>query len=148
LDESLIGNASDKSWRLINNFNANRRFGAAMQLSLQYASKVVRSNFSGRSFSGYTDLIGADLRHGFRERWDAGANTSIYHSYRSRVIDYGAGIDVGYNIATNMWLTLGYNFFGFEDKDFAAARYTASGPYLRFSIKADQQLLKRVAGVR
>jgi opacity protein-like surface antigen len=108
----------------------------------------VRSEFDGSGYSGYTDLIGIDMRHGFRERWDAGVNTSIYHSYKSSVIDYGLGVDVGYNVGTNMWLTLGYNFEGFDDKDFRAARYTASGPYLRFTIKADQQFLKSIAGRR
>jgi len=138
----------ENSWRLINNFNANRRIGPAAQLSLQYAFKYVRSNFDNASYIGYTDLIGVDFRRGFRDRFDAGVNSSVYHSYNSKVVDYGFGLDVGYNIGTNMWLTLGYNFAGFDDKDFAAARYTASGPYLRFAVKADQQLLKRIAGQR
>ena len=47
-----------------------------------------------------------------------------------------------------MWLTLGYNFLGFDDEDFAQARYTAAGPYLRLSIKADQRSLKEIAGQR
>ncbi len=136
------------SWRLVNNFNANRRFSAATQLSLQYAFKYVRSTFDNESYSGYTDLIGVDLRRGFAERFDVGLNSSVYHSYNAKVVDYGFGVDVGYNIGRSMWLTLGYNFSGFDDEDFAAARYTASGPYLRFAIKADQHLLKRIAGRR
>ncbi|MCH9694491.1 MAG: OmpA family protein [Gammaproteobacteria bacterium] len=147
-DEMNTLTSDEKSWRLINNFNANRRIGAATELSLQYAFKYVRSNFDGTAYTGYTDLIGVDLRHGFRDRWDVGVNTSIYHSYQSKVLDYGIGADVGYNVGKNMWLTLGYNFAGFDDKDFEQARYTASGPYLRFTIKADQSLLKRIAGQR
>ena len=134
------------SWRVINNFNANRRFSAATQLSLQYAFKYVRSDFDGDAYTGYTDLVGVDVRRGIRGRWDVGLNTSIYHSYQSDVIDYGAGIDVGFNLRDNMWLTLGYNVAGFHDSDFSAARYTAQGPYLRFSIKADQHTLRRIAG--
>ncbi len=147
-DKTSTALVQQDTWRLINNFNANRRFSAATQLSLQYAFKYVRSEFDGDSYTGYTDLIGVDLRRGFHERWDAGVNTSIYHSYKSKVIDYGVGVDIGYNIGSNMWLTLGYNIEGFEDADFTAARYTASGPYLRFSIKADQRFLKRIAGQR
>lgn len=147
-DKAVLGINNEKSWRFINNFNANRRINSRAQLSLQYAFKYVRSNFDGANYTGYTDLIGVDFRHGLRERWDVGVNTSIYHSYNSQVLDFGVGVDVGYNLRTNMWLTLGYNFFGFDDKDFAEARYTASGPYLRFSIKADQHLLKRIAGQR
>ena len=133
-------------WRVINNFNANRHLGAASQLSLQYAFKYVSSDFSGTEYSGYTDLVGVDLRHGFARRWDAGLNTSMYQSYQSGTVDYGAGVDVGFNLARNIWLSLGYNLAGFYDSDFTEARYTAQGPFLRFSIKADQYSLKRIAG--
>ena len=37
---------------------------------------------------------------------------------------------------------------GFYDSDFNEARYTAQGPFLRFSVKADQYSLKRIAGQR
>ena len=147
-DRAVTEFAGQKSWRLINNFNANRRLSASSQLSLQYAFKYVRSEFDGDGYTGYTDLIGVDYRHGFSDRWDAGINTSIYQSYQSKVIDYGFGVDVGYNFGRNMWLTLGYNVLGFVDNDFGQARYTASGPYLRFSIKTDQRLLKAIAGQR
>ena len=147
-DRAINGAEELESWRVINNFNANRRFSAAMQMSLQYAFKYVSNEFDDDAYSGYTDLIGFDFRRGMRQRWDVGINTSIYHSYNSKVIDYGLGADVGFNVRDNMWLTLGYNITGFYDSDFSQARYTAQGPYLRFSIKADQQTLKSIAGRR
>ncbi len=144
-DTSAIG-SEQQSWRLINNFNANLRLNESSQLALQYAFKYVRSEFGIQDFTGYTDLIGIDFRKGFREKWEAGINTSTYHSYQSKVIDYGVGLDVGYNVRESLWLTLGYNVAGFHDNDFSSARYTAQGPYLRISIKADQQTLKDIAG--
>ncbi len=138
----------EQSFRIVNNFNTNRRIGAATQLALQYASKYVQSRFDDESIEGYTDLAGADFRRGFGERWDAGVNMSLYHAWESDVFDYGFGMDVGYNLATNIWLSLGYNVIGFHDDDFAAARYTAQGPFLRFSVKADQHTLKEIAGQR
>ncbi len=136
----------EDSWRLISNLVANRRFGAANELSLQYAFKYVRANFSSIELTGYSDLFGVDYRRGIRGRFDVGANASVYNSYESSVTDYGIGLDVGYNVATNIWITLGYNFTGFYDADFTEARYTAEGPFLRFSIKADQQTLRSIAG--
>ncbi len=147
-DEVVNATTEESSWKVINNFNANRRIDAATQISLQYAFKYVSSSFDGNDFSGYTDLLGVDIRRGLGGRWDAGLNSSVYHSHSADVLDYGAGIDIGYNLATNIWLTLGYNFAGFRDDDFAAARYTAEGPFLRFSIKADQHTLRSIAGQR
>lgn len=140
--------STQDSWRLINNFNANRRINASSQLSLQYAFKYVKSNFNAMEFSGFTDLVGIDFRRGFKPRWDAGLNASIYHSYSSKTIDYGMGFDVGFNIRDNMWLNIGYNVIGFSDSDFASARYTAQGPFIRFGMKADQQTLREVANMR
>ncbi|MGB5346296.1 MAG: OmpA family protein [Woeseia sp.] len=140
LDQDLL------AWRLINNFNANRRLSAASQLSLQYAFKFVRSEFDDDGYSGYTDLIGVDWRRGFARRWDFGINSSIYHSYQSAVVDYAVGVDVGFKLMDNMWLSVGYNARGFHDADFAQARYTAQGPFVRFSVKTDQHFLKAITG--
>ena len=145
-EDATLPTESRSSWRLINNFNANRRFSAATQLSVQYAFKYLRSEFDGDGYTGYTDLVGVDIRRGLRGRFDVGLNTSIYHSYAAGAIDYGAGIDVGVNLRDNLWLTLGYNVTGFHDSDFSEARYTAQGPFLRFSVKANQHMLKRIAG--
>ena len=138
----------EESQRLINNLNVNRRISARTQLSLQYAFKFVKSMFDNQEFSGYTDLIGVDFRRGFKNKWDWGAHTSVYHLYESKVIDYGFGLDVGFNVRDNMWVTVGYNIAGFHDKDFTSARYTAEGPYLQVSIKADQHALRNIAGQR
>ena len=146
-DAAVDGNAS-RSWRFINNFNASRRFGAGTQLSLQYAFKYVRDEFDADAFTGYSDLAGFDLRRSLNARWDVGVNASVFNAYESGTRDYSVGADVGFNLATNMWLSLGYNVTGFYDDDFAAARYSAQGPYLRFAIKADQRTLKDIAGMR
>lgn len=141
---SLI--SSRRSWRLINNLNTNKRIGASSQLAMQYAFKYVRSEFDTTDVTGYTDLTGLDFSKGFAQKWQAGIHASAYHAYASSIVDYGFGIDIGLNVRDNMWLTLGYNVSGFYDEDFAAARYTAQGPYFRISIKADQETLKRIAG--
>jgi len=138
--------AKRRTGRLINNFNANRRISAAAQLSLQYAFKYVRAEFGSDAYAGYTDLTGVDFARGFAGRWEAGLHASLLHSWESDVVDYGAGIDVSYNVRDNVWLTLGYNVAGFHDGDLAASRYTAQGPYLRVAIKADQETLRRIAG--
>ena len=145
--ENLVRDSlADDSWRFVNNFVTNRRLGAASELSLQYAFKYVRSRYDALELTGYSDLAGIDYRRGIRRRWDVGASLSAYNSRKSGVIDYGMGLDVGFNVATNVWITLGYNFEGFYDSDFADARYTAQGPFLRFAIKADQHMLKSIAG--
>ena len=49
----------------------------------------------------------------------------------------------GRRIATrNLWISIGYNVQGFEDDDYAASRYTASGPFIKLRVKADQDTFR------
>lgn len=145
-EDLTTASADDETWRVINNLNANRRISANTQLALQYAFKYVSTTRGGTDLNGYTDLVGVDFRRGFGRRWEASVNTSAYHSYRSSVIDYGLGLELGYNLTDSMWLSVGYNFAGFHDDDFAAARYTAQGPFMTLTVRAHQDLLRRVTG--
>jgi len=145
-EDIALADRSETTWRLISNLNTNRRIGSASQLALQYAFKYVRSNFGNVDVSGFADLLGVDFSRGFRDRWEAGVHLSAYHAWQSGTYDYSAGVDLGYNVAQDMWLSLGYNAVGFHDEDFANARYTAAGPYLRFTIRGHQALLERVTG--
>ena len=148
VESTTLTDQERDSRRIVNNFNANRRLSERSQLGLQYGFKYVLSSFDDLEFSGYTDLIGVDFRYGLNHRWDMGAHTSIYHSHESKVVDFGLGLDIGFNAMDNLWISLGYNLLGFHDDDFASARYTAQGPYLQVSIKADQHTLKSIAGQR
>ncbi len=136
---------SQESWRIINNFNANKRLGAGSELSIKYGLKYVRTEFSEDSYSGFTDLIGVEYRHSFRPRWDFGLHADVYHSWRADAYDYSVGADIGFQVLENTWLAVGYNVKGFSDSDFSDAGYLAQGPFLRFSVKADQESLKRIA---
>lgn len=138
--------ASRESLRYVNNFNAVRRIGPAGELTLQYAAKYVSTDFDGVNFSGYTDLAGVTYRRSFRPRWDYQLQASVLTNWDSGTRDYGVGAALGFNPRDNVWLTLGYNFAGFRDEDFDNARYTASGPFIRIAIKADQETLKAIAG--
>jgi hypothetical protein len=48
---------------------------------------------------------------------------------------------VGYNVATNTWISLGYNVIGLRDAEFSGENHTARGPYLKLRLKVDQETL-------
>jgi len=55
---------------------------------------------------------------------------------------YAYGIEAGYALQSNLWLSAGYNFRGFADKDLTASEYTNSGVYLRLRFKFDEDLFR------
>lgn len=136
------GGADYNSWRLINNLMLNYRPQKNTQISLHYGAKYVQEKIEGTDYSGYTDLIGAEGRYDVNKYWDVGLHGSILHSWKAAVFDYSGGMSVGYNVAQNAWLSLGYNLAGFDDKDFSEANFTAQGPFLRFRFKFDQESVR------
>lgn len=130
--------------KLVNNLQANYR-GDHSQWSIYYGSKYARYKFDSGSYAGYTDLIGSEFRYDVSERWDVGVIASRMHSYRSSVSSSSLGLETGWDVGTNMWLSVGYNFKGYYDQDFTAAHYTAKGMFLRFRFKFDQDTVKAMA---
>ena len=137
--------------KLVNNFNANYKPNDDAQLSLQLGFKYVVEDIDGDEYSGNTGLVGVEFRHDLGAKWDVGVRGAILISMESNLYRYSAGMSVGYNVMQNMWVSLGYNFIGFEDDDFVGADYTAKGPFLKLRMKFDQDLLSKFlsfAGVR
>lgn len=130
--------------RIVNNLNANYKPGRRVQLALQYGAKYVFSTIDENSYTGYTDLTGLEVRYDLTPKWDLGLQASVLHVWKTGQLDYRSGLSLGYALMKNMWISLGYNFTGFEDEDFSAAEYTAQGPYMRFRFKFDQQSVKEM----
>jgi uncharacterized repeat protein (TIGR01451 family) len=143
--QSGSGNNDLDSRRIINNLMLNYRPYKETEISVHYGAKYVQEKKYGDDFGGYTDLWGAEGRYDINKEWDIGLQGSILHSWNASNYDYSSGISVGYNIAENAWLSLGYNLLGFEDKDFSQANFTAQGPFVRFRFKFDQKSVRDAA---
>ena len=136
------GTFSMDNRRVVNNLNANYKPDSRTQISLQYGAKYVFETIDSKDYSGYTDLTGIEGRYDLTKDWDIGVAGRILHSWTVGQYLYSSGASIGYNIVQNAWVSLGYNFTGFSDKDFSAVNYTAQGPYIRFRFKFDQESVK------
>jgi uncharacterized repeat protein (TIGR01451 family) len=124
--------------KLISNFNANWKATRDTQVALQYSAKYVREMIGDTSYSGYTDLFGIEARHDIAERWDVGLHASTLHSYRTGTRQTQMGVSVGYRLADNTWMAVGYNQMGFTDADFSGSEYRGKGLYVSLRVKVDQ----------
>jgi uncharacterized repeat protein (TIGR01451 family) len=135
---------SVESRRIVNNLNVNYQPHYRLQTALQYGAKYVLDTFDDASYTGYTDLVGAQVRYDLNRRWDVGLHASVLHSWHAGQVDYRTGVSVGHALAKNMWISAGYNFTGFYDEDFSAADFTAAGPFVKFRLKFDQQSVREL----
>lgn len=124
--------------KLINNLNVNWMPNRETQIALQYGVKYVRDSIDSTAYKGFTDLIGIEARQDLGERWDIGLHGGMLHSWKARTRDYHLGASLGFKLADNAWLSVGYNKLGFVDTDFAGAEYRARGIYLNLRVKFDQ----------
>jgi uncharacterized repeat protein (TIGR01451 family) len=156
---TLAVNGDARSARFINNFVLNYASDAwrsaeggdgqgsvldlyqRSQLSFYYGSKYVLDTYDGDDYSGYTDILGAEVRYDLTSRIDVGLRASVLHSWSQHTYAWAFGPSIGFTPFTNAWVSVGYNIRGFNDRDFESSHYTAEGAYLVFRMKFDQRSL-------
>ncbi len=124
--------------KLIENLTSNFLIDNKNQISFNVGLKYVIDTFDQDEYSSITNLLGSEYRHDLTDKFDVGVHARSLYSTNSNTMLYSTGVSVGWNMMRNIWLSIGYNFEGFEDRDFSAAGYTAAGPYIRFRMKFDQ----------
>lgn len=124
--------------------HANYHPRRPLTLAAQLAAKQVDETF-GRGAGSIDDefrawLVGGRVIYDLTERWDLGLHASSLMSSGSR--QYGIGLETGYALIDNLWLSVGFNFLGFSDDDLVDSDYTARGAYLRLRYKFDEKLFR------
>lgn len=124
--------------KLINNLNANWLINRQNQLALFWGVKQVNDSFDTLDYSGITHALGMEYRRDLGSRWDMGVRGASLMQTEAGTRYYSYGLSLGYSVIKNTWISVGYNFEGFDDKDFSGAGYSAAGPYVRFRLSFDQ----------
>jgi hypothetical protein len=86
-----------------------------------------------------TTRLNWDVSH----RWDVGLRLLASRNgddTGSKQTRLGLGLEMGYLLAENTWLSIGYNLWGVKDKDLASHDYTEAGWYVRLRYKFDETL--------
>ena len=110
-------------------------------LTGRVAAKWQQDRFErGVSDSFRAQLVSGRLTYDITENWDLGAMTAVQLGQYGAV-QHAFGVELGYLVQQNLWLSVGYNHTGFAaDRDLAGYEYTRSGAYLRLRFKFDQNL--------
>ncbi len=88
-------------------------------------------------------LLAGRLVHDITERWDIGAMAAVQLGQQG-ARQQALGVEAGYLLQTNLWLSAGYNLSGFRgDADLVGYEYTQRGGFLRLRFKFDETLFRR-----
>ena len=109
-------------------------------VTARYAAKWAQDKSSGLSTRYRAQVVGGRFTWEFAPKWDVGLVSSALFGSTSASRQYGVGLEVGYLVATNLWVSAGYNFFGYKDADLADSDYTSKGAYVRLRYKFDENV--------
>jgi large repetitive protein len=112
-------------------------------LNGRYASKWVNESVTGVTGYSFAQLLSARASWDFTERWDASVISSVLIDRASGSRRRGLGLELGYLMQDNLWLSFGFNVFGYRDRDLATAEPTDRGLFLRLRFKFDEDLFAR-----
>lgn len=90
-------------------------------------------------------LAGGRVVFDIAPKWDVGVLASALVSPQDHTRQVAYGAELGYRLATNLYLSLGHNLSGFRDKELSGADYTAHGTFLRLRFKFDEKTFKKAA---
>jgi uncharacterized repeat protein (TIGR01451 family) len=118
--------------------HANYQPRSDWTLSGRYAAKWVQDHSNNLPGDTSARLVGMRISHDINAQWDAGLIANLLAGGKS--LQRGLGAEIGYQVTRNLWLSGGYNLFGFRDADLAGADHTERGAYLRLRFKFDENL--------
>ncbi|WP_040642600.1 SdrD B-like domain-containing protein [Psychrobacter aquaticus] len=143
LDDNNTGDDVYQKDTVIWSLNGNYHPTRPLTLSGHYAGKYTQFDADNISSDNTAHALYGRGLYDISERWDIGLQAGTYWNKQANDMSYMLGAEVGYSPMTNLWLSLGYNFMGFEDEDIAYDDTTQQGAYFRLRFKFDEDLFKR-----
>ncbi|WP_295639544.1 hypothetical protein [Novosphingobium sp.] len=111
------------------------------EIGLFGAVRYNLDRYQGYDLAATALLGGIDAHIGIGERMEIGGTATVRTTLSDHVTQFAFGPTIGVVPARDVILTLGYNFSGFRDRDFAAARNTLKGVFATLKIKFDTSTL-------
>ena len=143
LDDNNTGDERYQKDTVVWSWSGNYHPTRPLTLSGRYAGKYTQYDADNLSSDNTAHAVYARGLYDISERWDIGLQAGTYWNRAADDLSYMLGAEVGYSPMTNLWLSLGYNFMGFEDEDIAYDDSTQQGAYFRLRFKFDEDLFKR-----
>ncbi len=136
-DNAALAESSNRRVMQVSN-HLNWKPNYDTTIAASYASKWVKELISGQQQSSRVDRISGRLTWDFAEYWDASVLGSVTREKTFKTKQSSLGLELGYQLKTNLWASIGYNQHGYSDRDWLGSDHTEKGLYLRLRYKFDE----------
>ena len=138
---AAVGTLKSRAW--IVSTHADFHPSRPWWMTGRVAAKWQKDRFENGVASDFkAQLVAGRLVYDVTENWDLGVMVAAqFGSSGARQTAYG--LEAGYLLRQNLWLSAGFNAAGFAgDADLTGYEYTRSGVYIRLRFKFDEDLFK------
>jgi hypothetical protein len=138
---ATVGELKSRAW--IASLHGDYHPSRAWWLTGRVAGKWQKDQLEAGVDSNFrAQLVAARLVYDITENWDVSVLGAVQRG-QGGARQHAVGVEVGYLLQQNLWLSAGVNASGFAaDADLAGHEYTRSGVYLRLRFKFDENLFK------
>lgn len=114
----------------------------------RYAAKWVSENSNRLSTKSTAHLVSGRVIWDIAPRWDISVSASTLLGKGTQSKHYGLGLELGFMVMENLWVSGGYNVFGYRDDDLASGEYTNKGVFVRLRYKFDEDLFSSASATK
>jgi uncharacterized repeat protein (TIGR01451 family) len=122
--------------------HVNYRPTRKMETTVSYATKWVLDNSESLSTASYNQLFSAHVMHDLSKKFDIGVIASVLTNTGLSQRQNNFGAEIGYQLRPSLWISTGYNFLGFNEKDLPGGNDARKGVFARLRFKFDENVLK------
>lgn len=124
---------------LVSTLDLHIRLPKSMDLMLHYAYKYEEEE-QQEITSAMTDLLAMRWLYEINDKFDVGFHLGTVNEYDQEQLQYGYGVEMGYRIANDLWLSLGYNIKGISDSSFGEGNFLNEGIFISMRFKFDEKI--------
>ncbi len=110
----------------------------------RYAAKWSRADDGVLKSTYWAQLLQARYTQDLNNDWDLGVQVGLLRG-KGGGLQKTLGVELGYQLTKDLWVSAGYNFVGLSDRELTANEYTSKGAYIRLRFKFDESTLGMAA---
>lgn len=118
------------------------------QASLAWAGKLTRDQGARAITAGGAQWLRLRLTRDLARDWDVAGTASLLTGRRLSQREGGVGLELGRQLPGGVWLSGGWNLYGYTDDELSGEEWTRQGGFLRIRARVDESLIHRLRGGR
>jgi len=126
--------------------NGTARFLRGTSANLAWAGKLTREQTSAAITRGLAQWLHGRIMRDIGRDWDAAVTGSVRTGASLADRQFGLGLEVGRQLPGGMWISAGFNRFGYRDDELTAEEWTRTGGFIRMRARFDESLFHRQGG--